>query len=126
VSGSESEDDFESPGSRGLFGLKRRLSGSLVSPSGSDADLVPKSARLTELDEGAGNPSDAHEHQPVGAVLAIPDTGAGLDGCSDSTGAAGTSLPLVRPTFEYISDGTFSNQTTSLYWLSFLPIDHSC
>jgi hypothetical protein len=115
VSASESEDILELPVPRGLSGLKRRPSESLFLLSGSDADRGPKDASLAELGEGTGHPPDAHEHLPAGAVSTVSDTGAGSDGSPDSAGATGTPLPSMRPGFEYISDGTFPNQTISLY-----------
>jgi hypothetical protein len=93
VSASESEDVLESPVPRGPSGLKRRLSGSPSLLSGSDVDRGPKNARLAELGEGTGDPPDAHEHLPAGAVSAVSDTDTGSDGSPGSAGATGTSLP---------------------------------
>jgi hypothetical protein len=123
VSASESEDCLESPVPRGLSVLKRRPSGPLSPPSGSDDDRGPKNARLAELGEGAGDLSDVHEHLSAEASPVVSDTDTGSEGDPDPSRAAGASLPPMRPGFENISDGTFHNQ---VYLPIFSrPLDHN-
>jgi hypothetical protein len=93
--------------------LKRRPSGPLSPPSGSDDDRGPKNARLAELGEGTGDMSNMHEHLSAEASPAASDTDTGSEGDPDPSRAAGASLPPMRSGFENISDGTFRNQAYS-------------
>jgi hypothetical protein len=95
---------------------------------GSDVERGSKSARLADFDEGAGDPLEVDDHLSTGTVPVVPDSGDGLYGGSDSTGATGTSFPSAHPTFEYISDGTSFNKPRHFAnpFLCWLAVPFSC